>query len=189
MSEHHTPRRRLSDILDGKGDELRKQWDSTEAAGEYKPLPAGTYEAHLHAVDLFTAKKGTPGVKIVFRVADGEHTGRLLFSDSWLTAAALPMTKRDLLKLGFSTLEQLETADVPPGRVRCAVRVALRHDDDGTERNTVKGFNVLRIEEPERDPFAPADAPAGTDTPDTDFNFGANAAAPAEGMATEGRAE
>ena len=46
-------------------------------------------------------------------------------------------------------------ATVPPGRIRCNVRVALRRDDDGTEYNRVRGFDVLRVDEPEVDAFAP----------------------------------
>lgn len=164
-----TPRRRLVDILDGDADTLRKQWTETEAAQDFAVLPAGTYTAHVHRVELFNARTGTAGVKIQFRIADGEHTGRMLFHDCWLTPAALPQTKRDCTKLGLDSLDKLETANVEPGRIRCKVRVALRRDDDGTERNRVRGFDVLGIDEPQRDAFAPTDdAPAGPDnTPET----------------------
>jgi len=73
----------------------------------------------------------------------------------WLTAAALPQTKRDCAKLGLTTLEKLESATIPPGRIRCKVRVALRTDDDGEQRNRVRRFDVLGIDEPQVDPFAP----------------------------------
>lgn len=98
-----TPRRKLSGILDGDGDNLRKQWAETEAAQNFAPLPAGTYTAHVHNVELFNARTGTPGVKIQFRIAEGEHAGRMLFHDSWLTPAALPQTKRDCTKLGLDS--------------------------------------------------------------------------------------
>jgi len=49
---------------------------------------------------------------------------------------------------------------LPPGIV-CTVRVIVRRDDDGTERNRVQRFEVLRIDEPKADPFAPQD---GDDT-------------------------
>ncbi|MEW6200049.1 MAG: DUF669 domain-containing protein [Planctomycetota bacterium] len=167
------PRRRLTDILaNGQCGNLRDAWNRTEAAADFAPLPTGTYQCHVHSVELFNARTGTPGVKIRFDVCEGEHAGRALFHDCWLTPVALPQTKRDCLKLGLDSLDKLESASVPPGRIRCKVRVALRRNDDGTEYNRVVRFDVVRIDEPERDPFAPAD---GADAGDASFDFGGNA--------------
>lgn len=180
------PRRRLSDILAGNTDEIREQWDRTEAAADFVPLPAGQYECHVQSGELFTAKSGTPGYKLAFRVLDGEHAGRQVWHDLWLTPAALPMSKRDLGKLGVTALEQLETP-LPSGRIRCKVRVALRTDDGGEHFNRVRGFDVLVIDEPEADPFAPADdaedAPPEADAGDASFKFGANVEPAQEGGA------
>ena len=108
-------------------------------------------------------------MKIRFDVCEGEHSGRALFHDCWLTPRALPMARRDLHKLGLDSLDKLETASVPPGRIRCRVRVALRRGDDGQEYNFVRHFDVIGVDE--RDPFAPLDdASAG----DAGFDFGAN---------------
>ena len=65
------------------------------------------------------------------------------------------MAKRDLAKLGVTALEQLERP-LPPG-IRCRVKLTLRNDDDGSEYNRVKTFEVVGIDPPEVDPFAPAD--------------------------------
>lgn len=156
-------RKRLTDILrNGAGDSIRNLWDRTEAAGDLSPLPAGEYPAHVVSGELFTSKeKGTPGYKLTFRVCDGEHVGRLFWDDLWLTPAALPMAKRDLGKLGVTSLDQLERP-LPPG-IRCRVKVALRRGDDGTEYNKVKSFDVVGIDAPEADAFAPAD---GTGVPE-----------------------
>jgi len=149
-------RRRLSDILNGGADSLRSQWSTTEAAGDFTPLPAGVYVARIASGELSKAKSGTPGYKLCFRVLEGEHAGRLLWHDVWLTAAALPMAKRDLAKLGVLTLDQLE-APLPPG-MRCTVKVTLRREDDGTEHNRVKHFDVTGIDtDPTADDaFAPS---------------------------------
>lgn len=158
-NQHSTPRRKLVDILAGQTDAICKQWDNTKAAGEFAPLPGGTYAAHLDAADLHQSKGGTPGVKLVFKVCEGEHTGRLLFADLWLTPAALPQTKRDCIKLGITSPDQLDGLEIEPGRIRCKLRVTLRTDDDGTERNRVKSFDVLGIDNPpDADPFAPGEA-------------------------------
>ena len=189
-TNNDTPRRSLVEILAGKTDAVKQQWANTEAAPEFATLPKGEYVAHLHALELHTSKvKGTPGVSLTFRVCEGDYTGRFLWHDCWLTPAAIPGTKRDLGKLGITTLEQLDDLTVEPGRIRCTVKVALRTDDKGSEQNKVRSFAVVGIDEPPAaDPFAPADpdstgpapaAPAETKNPPTDdqlFDFGWNKA-------------
>ncbi|MFN7878066.1 MAG: DUF669 domain-containing protein [Pirellula sp.] len=156
---------RLSDILsNGSGGNIRDLWCTTEAAGEMGPLPPGEYVAHVVGGELETSRaNATPGYKLTFRVCEGPFEGRQIWLDCWLTAAALPQTKRDLQKLGIVSLDQLEKP-LPRG-IRCKVKLALRRDDDGNERNRVKTFEVIGIDEPTPDPFAPVeqgDAPNGT---------------------------
>ena len=150
-TSHAANRRKLSDILSGGADSLRDQWATTEAATDFAPMPAGTYTARVIAGELTNARSGTPGYKLTFRVIDGEHAGRQFWHDVWLTQAALPMAKRDLGKLGVTSLEQLE-APLPPG-IRCSCKLALRRDDDGSEYNRVRSFDVIAIEDdPTADP-------------------------------------
>ncbi|QDS86103.1 hypothetical protein EC9_02610 [Rosistilla ulvae] len=146
----------LSDILAGSGGgDIRDLWDSTEAAGEMGPLPPGEYIAHIIAGELETSRtNSTPGYKLTFSVIEGDYIGRRFWLDCWLTPAALPQTKRDVAKLGVKSLEQLERP-LPRG-IRCKCKLALRKDDNGDERNRVKSFDVVGIDPPEVDPFAPA---------------------------------
>lgn len=146
-------RRKLSDILNGIEDSLRSAWANTAAASGFAPLPAGTYTARIVSGELVTAKSGTPGYKLTFKVLEGEHAGRQFWHDVWLTAAALPMAKRDLGKLGVTSLEQLEKP-LPAG-IRCKVKLALRRGDDGAEYNRVRSFDVVGVDKPEDDDFAP----------------------------------
>ena len=147
----------LSDILNNSdAKQLRRQWDDTEAAENFVPLPSGEYVTHIIAGNLFTGRTNTtPGYKLTIKVLEGDHTGRQFWHDIWLTPAALPMAKRDLGKLGVVDLEQLERP-LPPG-IRCSVKLALRQGDDGSKYNRVRRFDVLDIDEPERDAFAPTD--------------------------------
>jgi len=165
-----TQRRRLVDILDnGNADNLREQWDSTEAAADFAPLPAGTYECHIMTGELGQSRKGTPQYTLTFKVIDGEYENRQVWHTLYLTAAALPMAKRDLAKIAVTDLTQLETP-LPVGVIRCRVKVALRTDDNGEQYNRVKQFTVLCIDEPERDPFALAEDDAADgpgNTPET----------------------
>ena len=160
-------RRFLSDILQqGDRESLSRTWNETEAAEDFAPLPGGEYIARIITGELFTSKtKNTAGYKLTFRVLEGDHEGRQFWHDVWLTPAALPMAKRDLGKLGVASLEQLEKP-LPPG-IRCRVKLALRKDDDGTEYNRVRAFEVIGIDEPEEDPFAPADTSGTEMEPET----------------------
>lgn len=158
---------RLSDILaNGTADRLRQAWNETEAAGELAPLPPGDYTAHIIAGTLETGKtRGTPGYKLSFRVAEGPHAGRQFWHDLWLTEAALPMTKRDLAKLGVTSLDQLDHP-LPRG-IRCACKLVLRKGDDGAEFNKLRTFTVVGIDRPEADAFAPPDgSPPAAAAPD-----------------------
>ena len=142
MSTH--PRKSLVDVLHGTAREaLARQFDEAEAAGDMLPLPRGTYRCRVTDGELVTSKSGTPGYTLTFTVDDGDHKGRRLWHSAWLTEAAMPMSKRDLAKLGVTSLDMLDRP-LPAGFV-CDVKVALRVDDDGVERNRVVSFNVAEV--------------------------------------------
>jgi hypothetical protein len=153
-------RKSLINILrDADRESLAQSWVETEAAEEFAPLPPGEYVARIVGGELFTSRiNSTPGYKLRFRVLEGDHAGRHFWLDIWLTPAALPMAKRDLGKIGVTSLEQLEEC-VPPG-IRCSVTLANRRDDDGNVYSRVTRFEVVGIDEPDQDVFAPADDPA-----------------------------
>jgi hypothetical protein len=138
------PRKSLVDVLHGTARaELARQFDEAEAAGDMLPLPRGTYRCRVTDGELVTSKGGTPGYTLTFTVHVGEHKGRRLWHTAWLTAAAMPMSKRDLEKLGVRSLDMLDRP-LPAGFV-CDVKVALRVDDDGAERNRVVSFTVAEV--------------------------------------------
>jgi hypothetical protein len=149
------PRKSLSDILQGdQRARLQAAWDTAKPADELTPLPKGEYVAALESTESFQAKTGTAGFKLTFRVVEGPCAGRKCWYDVWLTEAAASMTLRDLSKLGINHVEQLDQP-TPQGIV-CTVKVVVRKNDDGGEFTKVKSFDVLRIEPPTSDPFAPA---------------------------------
>jgi hypothetical protein len=129
-------RRRLSDIFTGENMEaLARQFDATEAAPDYAPLPANKYAVDFVQGQLCTSQSGNTGYTCTFEVNAGEFSGRRLWHTFWLTEAAMPYSKRDLNKLGIETGEQFEKP-VPPG-IFCSIKVVVRTDDDGTQRNKV----------------------------------------------------
>lgn len=151
--------RKLSDILSGESrEELARRFDEVEAATEFAPLPAGTYEVDFVNGQLCSSTSGTTGYNCSFQVSEGEHAGRKIWHTFWLSEAALPYTKRDLAKIGIRTLGQCEDA-VPPG-IFCRVKVVIRADDDGTQRNRVTHIEAGGIrKDPTGDPDF-ADAPS-----------------------------
>jgi hypothetical protein len=158
-------RKRLTDILlNSERDRLERAWQTTKPADDLKPIPSGDYRCRVLSGELFKARSGTPGYKIVLEVLDGEHAGRRVWHDVWLTEAALAMTMRDLGKLGIETFEQLERP--LPGGFIVAAKIALRRNDDGTEFNRVTRFELAAIEPPAPDPFAPAGGDEPGDTTD-----------------------
>lgn len=153
----------LSEVLKGGDGTFRDNWSTTEAAGDDAPIPRGEYECHAITGELFNAKTTTPGYKITFKVLTGEHIGRLVWHDVWLSPAALPRAKRDLAKLGIKEPEQMERP--LPALIRCKVHVVQREDDDGVVRNEVRRFEFVGIDEPPVNPFPP-DADGKEDTDD-----------------------
>jgi hypothetical protein len=159
------PRKKLADILlNSDRDKLGRVWDSTKAADDLKPLPSGEYRCGVVSGELFTATKGTPGYKIKLVVVAGDHTDRVVWHDIWLTEPAMKMAKRDLGKLGVTSFDQLDRP-LPEGIIVKA-KVALRKNDDGTEYNRVNRIDVVGIETPEPEPFAPSHEPEDGSTED-----------------------
>jgi hypothetical protein len=164
-------RKRLSDILQGSADRerLSKLWKTTAAAEEFAPLPRGEYTFRILSGQLWTSKNGTPGYKLTLEVTEGEYEGRRIWADFWLTPAALPMTKRDLTKIGITSLEQLDQP--PPEGILIRGKLALRKDDEGNERNRLIRFEAAGTEK--GDAFEPA--ADDRDATEDDFAFGASA--------------
>ena len=154
-------RKKLIDILTGDGDSFKQRWDATEAANEMGPLPTGEYLCRTLAGELFQSKNETPGYKLTLEVTEGDFQGRRAWLDFWLSPAALPISKRDLAKLGITSPAQLERP--LPAVFLVRVKLVLRKEDDGTERNRTRSFEVVGVEPPE--PFAPACEQKGGPTP------------------------
>jgi hypothetical protein len=133
------------------GDELAdlaKQFNEADVASDAVAIPAGRYRCLAVSGELNKSRSGTPGYRVTFVVDDGEHRGVRLRLDCWLTPAALPMAKRDLLKFGVTRLD----APFPQGYVADVV-VVKYSDDDGTERNKVRSFAIVeRLDDPSVDP-------------------------------------
>lgn len=169
-------RKKLSDILQLNSDRenLQRAWKTTAAAAEFAPLPKGEYTFRILSGELFTSKRGTPGYKLTLEVTEGAFEGRRAWVDFWLTPAALPMTKRDLAKIGVTNLDQLEQP-LPPG-ILIRGKMALRTDDEGNENNRLVRFECIGVEP--GDAFKPKEDRTAPGEP---FAFDANAVPSANG--------
>ncbi len=125
----------------GGTQDIAALWNETEAAEDFKPIPAGTYVCAATGGELGEARSGTPRYRVHFEVLEGEHAGRRLAHDVWLTAKALPLAKRDLAKVGIVSADALQGP--LPRPIRCRVRVALRQDDDGSTFNRIRSFEAI----------------------------------------------
>jgi hypothetical protein len=157
-------RKNLSDILRGGagGDWINGNWGDIPPAPDFGPIPPGRYLAYAVDGSPFNAGTGTPGYKVTFEIIEGDCKGRRTWYDIWLTGAAQRVAVRDLGKLGIKSRDQLERS-LPRG-IRCEIQVVVRKNDKGEEYNAVKWFQVLGIDQPQRDPFAPPDQPEGGPT-------------------------
>jgi hypothetical protein len=151
-------RKKLSDILlNSERERIAGIWASAKPAEDLKPFPRGLYRCRITKGLPFRASKGTLGYKLTLQVIEGEYSGRLVWHDVWLTDDGAKYALRDLGKLGIERFEQLD-APLPEGIIVLA-NVVLRRGDDGTERNELKHtnpFDVVGIEPPAPDPFAPS---------------------------------
>ena len=149
----NNPRKRLSEILP---ESARKSyfagWKDVKAAPEFGPLPKGEYNALLVDGNVVKAGTGTLSYKLVFQVTEGEFAGRKVWHDIWLTEAARPQAKRDFDRLGITDPER-QLDGPPPQGLLVKVSVVIHKDDDGTQRNKVRWFEVVGVEPP--DPYAP----------------------------------
>jgi hypothetical protein len=122
-----------------------------------KPLPSGEYRCRVVDGTLFNARQnGTLGYKLTLEVLEGEHTGRRVWWDTWLSSeASVAISLRELAKIGVTELEQLDSP--PPDGIIVIAKVALRRNDDKTEYNQVVRFGLVAVEPPAPEPFAPTD--------------------------------
>jgi len=150
-------RKRLSDILsEGEQKSIFGNWNQVKAAPDFGQLvtPA-LYTCRILDGRLDTSsRKNTPGYTLEFQIIEGEFKDRHLWHTLWFTERALPGTKRDLEKLGITDPEN-QLHQPLPRWIICAVRVIIELDDKSNEVNRVRSFDVLRVEPPEPEPFAP----------------------------------
>lgn len=115
-------------------------------------LPEGRYKAIAHdwSTGLSNAK-GTPFVKIGFKILEGEYAGRIVDWYGWMTEKTVERVATDLSALGYDGDDPLadfaraKHADQLPGKIR-PVQLVIRHEE-WKERVQVRVAYINEINE------------------------------------------
>lgn len=133
----------LMDIIRGDIQQLTPIWNDTQAADDYKTVPAGSYRCRIVEGKTFLSKKRTPGYRLTFEIVEGKHEGNRLFYVIWLTPDAIYLAKRDLPKVGIkSPVEVMDKAF--PKELHVNVGVGRLVGDDGLPYNRVRWFDSVQ---------------------------------------------
>lgn len=146
--------------------------DADTSAGDFTPIPASSYEMHVHEVNAVEVEHdngklpmGTPGYNFQLRVDGGQYDNRVVFKRYYIPAAgtgydeekrrkALGMFTNLLIALGYdketvmSGSFQSDPSDWIGKKLKVSVRVkAAVKDDEGNEiypaQNEVTGVKPL----------------------------------------------
>lgn len=150
------PRKSFSTMLTSnlEVESVLAAFDKAEAAAELGPLPLGSYVAVAESSEMRESRNGHPCLKVRFRVVEGEYQNRCYWHPFYLSEKAIAYTKRDLQKLGIRNGEQLQ-AGVSRNRYVCRLELVVHVEDDGSEKNQMKSFAVIREQTPEPNPYDP----------------------------------
>jgi hypothetical protein len=123
-------------------------FDSTEPAPEFAPVPPGIYTARVLRGEYTTTKAGADGYRVRFLIVEGEQKDKTLIRTWTFGPRAIGYTKRDLSLFGLTTSAKLLSPFPEAGRTYCVrLVVALQRGEDGIERNDIKRIDLLRVEE------------------------------------------
>lgn len=132
--------------------------DADLSAGDFDPIPAASYDMHVHEVtpveipEESTGKlpPGTPGYNVQFRVDEGKHTNRVVFKRFYLPGEDYDAEKRKkslgifvnfLLAMGYNKEEVMsgsfsnDHTDWYGKEVKVSVRIRPEVKDE--EGNTI----------------------------------------------------
>ena len=121
---------------------------ASTTGGDYTPIPEGSYNATIFNVVSETVKsgpnEGKPRFNIQFRISEGQHENRRVFSyvplyvakDFWKTKAFFSSLGVEMAAGKFTVPEPDSLLGKPIG-----VRVKIGVDQNGQPRNEVGGFD------------------------------------------------
>lgn len=130
----------LSRLFNTSGNDGADDLDALFTMPAAEVLPAGVYAVELTRGGLGKSKSGKDRYELRARVGDGEHVGRTLFDDFYLTPSAWWKSGPLLKKLGITSPEQCRR-DLPTGLL-ARVRLTIE-EHDGTRRNKIADITLI----------------------------------------------
>lgn len=98
-------------------------------------IPEGRYKAIAHDWSTGVSNaKGTPFVKLGFKILEGEYAGRIVDWYGWMTEKTVERVATDLCAVGYDGDDPLadfaraKNADQVPGKLR-PVQLVIRHEE------------------------------------------------------------
>lgn len=113
---------------------------------EFDELPAGTYTALIEECVTGESSKGTPELRVQFRIQTGEYKNRVISDWLYFNANTQQMIAQKILAAGCKPPTGIKTANQAPARVSGIihghyVQIVVRPDTyQGETRNKVKAW-------------------------------------------------
>jgi len=115
---------------------------------ESADVSPGTYTGTLEVSHVVrSVRTGNVGITAYWAVADVFGRTCHVWRTFWLSAAALPHTKRELRRFGVRTLEDLDREEPLPVGLRCRLTVKHVVDRDGCRETRIVSCVVLHDKE------------------------------------------
>lgn len=142
----------------------------TSNGGDFTPIPDGIYSVVVAAAEERTSSKGTPGISLRLCVSGGEHAGRVIFDNLWVTERAMGRVLYVLRCMGITPPKGTSelTAEALVGRT-ATVDVASETGQDGRVWPRVKDWLTSASRGSDLPTLAPAAAPAAPADDDIPF--------------------
>jgi hypothetical protein len=124
-----------NDILNAQ---LKKMKDVAPAPDLDEPVKRGKYEARVFDLNFgMFGENETPGIRVCFKILQGDYAGRYLRKTVWLTDRASALASRDLGKLGITSADDINNPELKTYLFE--IRVVVNEND----YNEVTGFKVI----------------------------------------------
>ena len=144
-----------------------------DAKNDFDDLPPGTYTCVIEDCVSGTSSKGTPELRVQFRVKAGDHENRVISDWLYFNANTQDLIATKLIAAGVKPPAGIKTADQAPPRVSSLihgryVQIVVREDTyNGETRTKVKAWKAA----PEALQAAPVGGGTAPDDSDIPFAF------------------
>ena len=110
-----------------------------ERGGSFEPIPAGRYPVEVDDAEEMTSRKGDPMIKLIFKVLEGEYTGRIIYNYIVFNEGGMFSARKAIEALGVEFVKGQAVSINPDQLVGKTLEVDGKIDPyEGREINAVK---------------------------------------------------